>query len=205
MNVRSSPRQVNHPRCGGFTLSEMLIALAIAGILLVVGLPSFRGFMENSAMTSSANALLGDLIYARTEAIKRGVPVTVCKSADGATCDVSSSAFERWIVFVDDISAAVESPNDGNGTVNGAELVLRENTLAEPINSVINGLRIVYLPSGFPDTEIADSFDQVILCGRRGNEIVEGGQSAARAVFVSATGRALVIRDKDEIETAGGC
>lgn len=88
----------------GFTLPELIIALAISAILLGLALPSFRSLMGDSKMTSTTNSLVFALQTARSEAIKRSTPVALCASAtplaDDASCDGSSYG-DGWIVYAD--------------------------------------------------------------------------------------------------------
>jgi type IV fimbrial biogenesis protein FimT len=66
----------------GFTLWELLMTLLVAGILLGIGVPNVMEFQRNGAMSSAANDLVTGVLLARTEAVKRQVPVTLCLSAD---------------------------------------------------------------------------------------------------------------------------
>ena len=61
----------------GLTLIELIVTMAVISILLVVGVPQFQSTTANSRLTTTINKLTGDLAFARTEAIKRGDPVTV--------------------------------------------------------------------------------------------------------------------------------
>lgn len=56
----------------GFTFVELMITIAIAAILLLIGVPSFKEMTSNSNMTSSGNEMVGAFNYARMEAVKRG-------------------------------------------------------------------------------------------------------------------------------------
>jgi len=56
----------------GFTLIELIVVIAIAGILVAIGVPSFTNLTKDSRIRSEANGLMGALAYARTEAIRRG-------------------------------------------------------------------------------------------------------------------------------------
>jgi prepilin-type N-terminal cleavage/methylation domain-containing protein len=66
----------------GFTLLEFLVAVAVAGIVLGFGVPSFMEFQRNNALINAANEMVSGLYLARTEAVKRQVPVTLCGSLD---------------------------------------------------------------------------------------------------------------------------
>lgn len=70
----------------GFTLIELLITVVIAAVLAALAAPSLAAFLKNNRLTSATNDLLGDLAVARSEAAKRGSPVTICVSTDGASC-----------------------------------------------------------------------------------------------------------------------
>ena len=58
------------------------MTLLVAGILLGVGVPNVMEFQRNGAMTAAANELVTGVLTARTEAVKRQVPVTLCASPD---------------------------------------------------------------------------------------------------------------------------
>ncbi len=61
----------------GFTLVELMIALAILGILVGVAVPSMQNFFERSRIASAANTLYNDLKYVRSEAIKRDANIYI--------------------------------------------------------------------------------------------------------------------------------
>lgn len=101
----------------GLSLIELLVTMTIAVILLAVGVPSFIEFTTSNTASSYANDLLGDLNYARSEAITRGCRVVVCKgsaTAVGSTC--TGNWHDGWKVFED---------CDSNETVAATSEVLR--------------------------------------------------------------------------------
>lgn len=85
-------------RLRGFTLTEMLVAMAILGILLALAAPSFSDSSLPSKLRATANSLLGAAQLARSEAIKRDAVVTLCVSADGLTCGAGNWS-QGWIVL----------------------------------------------------------------------------------------------------------
>ena len=193
----------------GFTLIEMMLAISVLAVLLAVGVPNFRDFVRNSRMTSAANDVLSDFNLARSEAVKRRVPVTLCKSQNGSACDTDNTdPFESWIIFVDDANPAAASGNDGNGAVDAGEPVLRQREIHDSLSVSFNGRRMIYLPNGFPagyNPKAAETVTQFVLCDSQGNKISVGGVSAARGVTISPTGRPTVTRDVAMITTLGGC
>ena len=82
----------------GFTLMELLVALAIAAILFAIGVPTFRNVATGSQLSSAANDLLASIQLARSEAIKRNVEVSICPSSDGLVCDLGEDWEIGWIV-----------------------------------------------------------------------------------------------------------
>jgi type IV fimbrial biogenesis protein FimT len=92
-------------RQSGFNLTELVIVVAIVAILLSVGVPSYRYVTNSYRMSSEVNGLLGDLMYARAEAIKEGQGVTVCVS-NGLTCLGTTAWQSGWVVFSNPTNAA---------------------------------------------------------------------------------------------------
>ena len=97
----------------GFTLIELLITIAIASLLLALAAPSFSEIIRNNRVTSTTNKLVAALSLARSEAIKRGTRVTLCKTNGTNACALSGDFSEGWIVFADaDENAAIEDQTD---------------------------------------------------------------------------------------------
>lgn len=139
----------------GFTLIELMITIAIAAILLAVGVPSFADFITNTRISTDSSNLIADLAFARSEAVKRGLPVTVCKKTSGAsTCSTGSWSTGR-LIFVDLATAGTVGTLDGTDTL----LRVREdlatgNVLAS--SGFINAHYIQYLSNA--STDSAGSF-----------------------------------------------
>ncbi len=85
----------------GFTMVELLVVLAIGIILVAIAIPSYKTTIDTQKATLRANALLADIDYARSEAVKEGQNVTICPPASGATVACSTTATNwngGWIV-----------------------------------------------------------------------------------------------------------
>lgn len=105
-------------RQSGLTLTELLIAISLAAIVMAASAAIFGDFIKNNRLSAAANDLAGSLSLARTQAINLNQRVVVCKSADGANCSITSDGAWTigWIVFVD---------TDNDATVDAGERILR--------------------------------------------------------------------------------
>jgi len=91
----------------GFTLLELVVALAIAGALLFLGAPGLGGVLAERELEDRADALIHTLDRARSEAIKRGIRVHVCPVASG-DCPGVAAPWERgWAIATDGAPAAI--------------------------------------------------------------------------------------------------
>lgn len=61
----------------GFTLIELLMVMVVLGIMMGIGIPSFKNFIANQRVRSASYELSTSLLFARSEAIKRNASVTV--------------------------------------------------------------------------------------------------------------------------------
>jgi|HubBroStandDraft_2_1064218.scaffolds.fasta_scaffold02903_5 type IV fimbrial biogenesis protein FimT len=97
--MKLRPPYNTDPGSMGFTLTELLVTLSVAAILMAIAVPSFKYVTTSNRASSEINALLGDMQMARGEAMKEGQFVTICASVDGATCAGTSTWNGGWIVF----------------------------------------------------------------------------------------------------------
>ncbi len=158
----------------GFTLIELMVTIAVLGILLSIAIPAFQNMVLNSRITAQANQAITALNYARSEAVKRAAPVTVCSTNGGAACAGSTNWSTGWMVFAD---------ADGDGTVDAGEAVLRVWPALGGSNTLTAGahLRVTFTATGFA-TGFNDTFR---LCDSRGKD-------HARAIIINAMGRSYV-------------
>lgn len=97
------PRSAMH----GVTLFELIVVMGIIAILAAIAVPSYKYVTTSNRIAAEINGLLGDLQFARSEAIKEGVSVQVCVSTDGASCatGINSNDWQNgWIVLAPGIT-----------------------------------------------------------------------------------------------------
>jgi type IV fimbrial biogenesis protein FimT len=197
-------------RSQGFTLIELMVVLAIAATILVIGVPAFNNFRVNGRLTNSVNDMLSATVLARTEAIKRQTSVALCPSANPTAAEPTCTADSTlgWIVFAD---------ADGNCVrkTDGTEALLDSRKFDNDITT--NQLRVKYdgaclsfAPTGFrQDVSGKTTLGRILMCDNRGTAAQAGlTVSAARGLVISPTGRARVTRmitggKADDISTWG--
>ena len=193
----------------GFTLIELMVALAVLGILLSVGLPKMSVFFKGSRMVTNANEMLSGLHIARSEAVKRNSRVTICKSVNAdstsPTCATGAEGWDKgWIVFV-------EGKNEDNvyGQYTAADgALLRVNAGAEGNNVTITASvagidkYVSFTSRGAPKLRNGSSQSGVFrVCDARGLKNAAGGV-VARGVVLSASGR---VRNTKDAVRIGAC
>ncbi len=182
---RTDPR----PAGRGFTLVEMLVIVLIAGIVASMGAPSMLRLLARHATDAAAGELRDALRGARSEAMKRGGPVVVCRTTPQrpGRCADGGGDWRTWMAFAD---------TDRSGVYEAGEPVLASHAELSPrvaASAPLAALR-------FDATGVARADD---------------GAAAAAIVFAPAAGgtdrggqRQVCVRARGDIalvEGAGGC
>lgn len=163
----------HHPDRHGFTLLELMVAMAVAGILLVMALPAFNAMLRSYRVNAAANELVGAANLARSEAIQRGSRVTLipCRwDETAASCAGGSAWRDGW--------ALIAGPAEGSTSlkVSSANLLRHFAPLATEVSmSSISPGYLSYARdgralqwNGFPQNQTVtlsagSSFRQVII------------------------------------------
>jgi type IV fimbrial biogenesis protein FimT len=102
----------------GFNMVELLVVTTLASILMAIAIPSYRYVTNSSRVSTEVNNLLGDMMLARAEAIKQGLPVTVCPTLNGTSCNPANDWSKGWMIFTDfNSDGSVETDAANNDTV----------------------------------------------------------------------------------------
>ncbi len=130
------------PVNSGFTMLELMIALSIGAILATIAVPSYQSMMVQSRLATQSNEFLTALHFSRSEAVKRGMRVTMCKSSSGTTCTTGSGWQNGWIVYSD---------SGTTGAIDSSDQILRVFPALKG-STMDGGTRftnwIAYLPNG---------------------------------------------------------
>jgi type IV fimbrial biogenesis protein FimT len=194
-------------RAAGFTLLELMMVLVLAAILLGVGGPSFQDSLQRNRQQSTFNRVASAMSLARSEAVIRSQPVSVCPTTDNASCG-GSNWETGWLIFVDNGEGTGGAALDG--TLNGTEELLRIGEPA-PAGVTIRTLgflagtsNVVFLDSGRPisGSGAGASAGTFVVCDARGDV-----DAAALVVQVSGQMRRAVDSDASGVvndHTASG-
>jgi type IV fimbrial biogenesis protein FimT len=152
----------------GFTLVELMIALAVGAIILVAAVPSFLTLLDRNEIGSAADQLYASLATARSEAVKRRGAVRVCPSSDSASCRGDGDWSDGWLVFADadgndqpnrntDIIRAVPSTSLADGVGLGCDNTVHDGVTFSATGSAwgnAGAFRICHSNSNAPSLEV---------------------------------------------------
>jgi len=153
---------IPHPHEGA-TLVELLIGLAIVGLLFALGTPAFFSWIQNSQIRTSAEAIQNGLHLARSEAVRRNTQIRFqLTSGVTASCALSTTG-TSWVVSQDSPAGACNStPSD---TVAPRIIQVRATAEGSPnvaltagqSTIIFNGLgRLTPVPAGDIDIDVTN-------------------------------------------------
>jgi len=160
------------------------MVVMIAAILAGTAVPSMRGLIRSTNLSSATSDLFASLTMARSEAVKRNSRVVVCKSSNGVTCVASGGWEQGWIVFHD---------SDNSGTREaGEELVQHVQALSGDLrlSGNLNVSRYVSYSGAGTAKLLSGAFQAgtITVCN------VSPGAVEARQIILNSSGRPRVQR-----------
>ncbi|MEO5365606.1 MAG: GspH/FimT family pseudopilin [Magnetococcus sp. WYHC-3] len=171
----------------GFTLIELLATLVILGVLAMLGLPPLMDSVQDMRLTSRVNTLVGLLHRARSEAVQRALPVTLCPSVDGISCAAAGSGWEQGhLLFANDDPHLTSNPvalRNANDTLIQVQPPLATGLTLRPLPASLAA--VTFLPDGSLSGTVAVEF---LLCA-------EGDLRSSRAVVLGRQGRVRLLSD----------
>lgn len=166
----------------GATLVELLVTLAVAGVLLLFALPRFGGLLDSQRSTAAVNQLIGALSYARSAALLHRQTVTLCPSA-GAQCLGRNEWHHGALIFLD---------HNRNGILDAEDQALTRLPALHPgariyWRSFRNRSYLQFQPRGYT----AWQNGSFLYCPP------DAAPQRARMVILNQQGRTRLARDRD--------
>jgi type IV fimbrial biogenesis protein FimT len=157
------------------TLIELMIVVGIAAVLLAFAVPSFREFVVRNRLDSAAQELLTSLQFARSEATRRGVQITLRLSGAAGSRDWGGG----WTMFVD---------ADRDGVLDPGEEEIRQGMALRAPLTLVGSSSFQTVIAFNRDGRLTDAGGgHLVLCD--GGVLTENGRSRSRAVLVNGAGR----------------
>lgn len=204
----------------GFTLTELLIVVAIMGVMAAVAMPSFTRFVASTRMTNRAEQMANLFRFAKAEAVRLNAPVIVCGTtirSDGRPTGTCSNTIDAngWRAFADkkrdgnyvaadDVDLRVIALN---GTTNQEKKVKLTATFFNVLGTKQShtNTRFVFMPNGtfgrvgnngYGDLVVADSYVQLTLSDAENTK-----NKQTRSIVVAPSGTVTVCSGQDEKAT----
>ena len=173
----------------GFTLIELMVTMAVLGIILGIAAPNIQHFIVDNRTTTQTNDLIALLNLARSQAIQEGHRTQLCISHDQNNC-VNGDWGDGWLVWVD---------RNDNDTLDGDEIArvggaISLHTTTSALNSSDTPFTTVsFQPSGFAELGGGIAFAAINLephlcSGQQGRRITINASGSIRSERIGCVG-----------------
>lgn len=181
-STRDRPEKIQ----SGFTLIELMVVVAMVAIIAALATPSWNAMIVNNRIRAAVNDWTQSFYFARSEAVRQNIPVTICASSNGTSC--TASGYEvGWIVIT-------TPPAPGARVILQDALPVRRASMTPSANAA---RAITFLPNGLPIGNFAGARLTV-----RDNPAVDG--SLSKYICIARTGRARVFTDAQYMALPSG-
>jgi type IV fimbrial biogenesis protein FimT len=138
----------------GFTLVELMVTVAVVAILMAIGAPQLRAFLQKQQVAADMESITTAMRQARSEALKRSGRVTVCALSNAAItnpanaqCAAANNAdwSNGWMVFIDYSIGGANAFDSASDTILHIEQSVHSRTIRNTSGSIVT-----YLADGQP-------------------------------------------------------
>nr|WP_100249471.1 GspH/FimT family pseudopilin [Paraburkholderia ginsengiterrae] len=172
----------NPPPWRGFTLVETLAVIALLAVVAVMATPSFVAWHVRDQVDARARALASTLAYARSEALRRGARVTVCRIDAARQCLTAGQSCSNgvadwscgWAVLVEQ---------------GGTRALLRAQPLLAAVSITGVQTNLTFTP---PAGQLIGTFRSFDIAPRSPARATQGNKWR-RCIHIAAGGRARIV------------
>ena len=171
-NTRCNSRQ------NGISLIELMIVIAILAIMAAFALPGIESSVNTGHRAAGLAGAMGMVDGARSNAISRRLPISVCPSSDQQSCNSDNWA-DGWVMFIDD---------GASGTARDGKRSSREKIIQTGQAAVAS----ITIRSHEFSAGVALVFDELGMIADSGSLVVcDKNSTAATVLVVSQIGQSL--------------
>lgn len=175
MKIFTNPSAKSTKLNNGFTIVELMVTIAIAGIIAVIAMPNLNDFLVRMRVDNEVSEMHRLLLTARNNAINTGFNTTVCPLDSSNTCT------NNWGNTISVFTNTTAATND---TMNGADILIKikEAVKTNDILKLKNAGFITYSPSG---RTLNGNVNQLTYCPYQNLD-------ASNGIDISTSGRAYI-------------
>lgn len=170
----------------GISLIELLIGLAIVGILMFVGVPAFSGFLQNTQIRNAAETTMSGIALARAEALRRNRTVRFqLVSSLTSGCTLSATGM-NWIISLADPTGLCDvAPSE----TSAPQIIQKKSSSegTENVTAVATGGSLITF-NGLGRAATA-SIDEINFSNSTGTCELDGGTMRCLRILISSGGQ----------------
>lgn len=185
----------------GFSVIELIVVMAVAAIIVAVGVPGFQSLIAGNQSVTTSNELLKALAAARNEAVKRGYRVYLCSTADpeatNPVCNSTSSTNwdDGWLMMADE-------DNDGDFSDQADNPLMVHSAIRSDFTLI--GQAAVKNQVGFEATGFATQAGSIVLCSSSIKNF-SADKHDANVIMVNGSGRSRVFKGDSGAVSVTSC
>ena len=158
----------------GFTLVELMVTIAVAAILLTIGVPSLTSVYEQVRVNNNVEKIHDLFAFARNQAVSYGATVNVCPFASATSCGTGtdwSGGIRVYITDANDVDHELRAIDSFNGQ---DKVKASATTMTFSPDGLSSGGSVTYCPSGKATNSqsVQVSTSGLVSYGNNGNSCV---------------------------------